>query len=155
MSSAGAAGRNGDDHDRGAGHRDRWDGVRIVGRKDAGRDHHRDRDGRHGCRASTAAAIASAALRALESRARIAANAGGIARGIFARSGSAADAGGAGFAGRRMTSSWTTAWPGGVSAACASMTSASGAPVVTSFVLVVVFVFRVSCSACSWATCSE
>jgi hypothetical protein len=49
--------------------------------------------------ASAAAAIASTALRALESRARIAANAGGIAREIFARSGSAADARGAGFAG--------------------------------------------------------
>jgi hypothetical protein len=48
---------------------------------------------------ATTAAIASTALRALESRARIAADTGGIAREIFARSGRAADARGARFAG--------------------------------------------------------
>jgi hypothetical protein len=49
--------------------------------------------------ASTTAAITSTALRALETCARIAADAGGIAREIFARSGSAADARRARFAG--------------------------------------------------------
>jgi len=52
-------------------------------------------------RATTTAAIASAALRALESRARIAADTGGIAREIFARGGSAADARRARFAGEK------------------------------------------------------
>lgn len=52
--------------------------------------------------ASTTAAIASATLRALEARAGItAADAGGIAREIFARGGSAADARRARFAGEK------------------------------------------------------
>jgi hypothetical protein len=49
--------------------------------------------------ATTSAAITTTALRALESSAGIAADAGGIARKIFARSGSAADTRGASFAG--------------------------------------------------------
>jgi hypothetical protein len=51
--------------------------------------------------AATAAAIASATLWALETGARIAADAGGIARKVFARSGSAADTGGARLTGKQ------------------------------------------------------
>jgi hypothetical protein len=51
--------------------------------------------------AATAAAIASTALRALKTGARIAANAGGIAREIFARSGGSADTLRARFAGEK------------------------------------------------------
>ena len=51
--------------------------------------------------AATAAAITSTALRALETSAGIAADAGGIAREVFARSSGAADTRGAGFAGKQ------------------------------------------------------
>jgi hypothetical protein len=52
-------------------------------------------------RAATAAAVASTTLWALETGARIAANAGGITRKIFARSGGAADTGGASLTGKQ------------------------------------------------------
>jgi hypothetical protein len=51
--------------------------------------------------AATAAAITSSTLGALETGARIAADTGGITRKVFARSGSAADARGASFAGKQ------------------------------------------------------
>jgi hypothetical protein len=52
-------------------------------------------------RAATAAAIASTTLWALETGARIAADAGGITRKVFARSGGAADTGGASLTGKQ------------------------------------------------------
>ena len=95
--------------------------------------------------ASTTAAIsiASAALRALETRARIAANAGGIAREIFARSGSAADARRARFA-REKNDVVLDDGRSHRGFACVRFDDFGfGVLVLASFVLVVVSVFRV------------
>jgi hypothetical protein len=63
--------------------------------------------------AATAAAITSSALWTLETGARIAADAGGIAREIFARSSGAADARGSGFAGKQDDVVFDDGWSRG------------------------------------------